>query len=61
MTADDLITAVTEAATERDAQRIANGVHSRTLLLATADLLYIDAAGHSSGWLRKAIVREARS
>jgi uncharacterized protein (DUF1697 family) len=60
-TADDIVTLVTSAATQADAQAVMDGVRSRALLLATADLLYIDADGRASASLRKAIVREARA
>ena len=61
MTADDIITAVTQAATHAEAEAIMRDVHSRALLLATADQLYIDVDGHASAWVRKAIVAEARA
>jgi hypothetical protein len=61
LTADDIITQVTQAPTAAAALAVVAGVHSRQLLLAAADLLYIDAAGHASAWLRKAIVAEART
>jgi hypothetical protein len=60
-TADDIITRVTSAPTEADAEDIVAGVRSRALLLAVADLLYIDADGHGTAWVRQAIVTEARS
>lgn len=61
LTADDIITKVTQAATEADALAVVADVHSRQLLLAAADLLYIEVDGHASAWVRKAIVREARA
>lgn len=60
MTGDDLITLVTEAATD-EAASCAIASTPRAVLLAAADLLYIEAEGRSSWTLRKAIVREARA
>lgn len=60
VTADDLITRVTEAATRKDAQAILAGV-SRATLLAVADQLYIEPCGHGLPCLRASIVAEARS
>lgn len=60
MTADDVITAVTEAASLAEAQSIVRATPPRTLA-EVADILYIDAESHSAPWLRAAIVREARS
>jgi hypothetical protein len=59
-TADDVITAITEAPTRKDAKAILAGV-PRATLLAVADLLYIDPCGHGLPCLRAAIVCEARS
>jgi hypothetical protein len=61
MTADDIITQLTNAASESDAQAIADGIRSRALLEEVADLLFIDAYGHGLPWIRKAIAKEARS
>ena len=59
-TADDIITAVTEAASVEAAQVVLTGV-PRALLLETADQLFIDADGKASATLRKAIIAEARA
>jgi hypothetical protein len=62
VTPDDVITAITKAATEDDALAVMDGIRSRALLLAVADQLYIDDPnGHGNPWLRNAIVKEARS
>lgn len=62
MTGDDLITLVTEAPTADAALDIALVVTSRAVLLAAADILYIDdPTGHSSMTLRRSIVRAARA
>lgn len=59
-TADDVITAVTTAATDADAEQVMAGL-SHGLLLAVADLLYIDNPEiHGPPWLRREIVAEAR-
>ena len=60
MTADDVITAVTEAASLAEARSIVCATPPRTLA-EVADILYIDADSHSAPWLRAEIVREARS
>ena len=60
MTADDLVTAITQAPTPADAQRIVRDAPPR-VLAEVADLLHIDDYGHSAPWTRAAIVREARS
>lgn len=61
LTPDDIITQVTEAPAAEAALAVMRDVRSRAVLLAVADLLYIDAGGHASAWLRKAIVAEARA
>lgn len=61
MTPDDIITQITQAPSADAALAIMNGVRSRSLLLAVADLLYIEAEGQTSPWIRKAIVSEARA
>lgn len=61
MNADDILTAITEAPTNEAALDIMRGVHSRALLLAVADQLYIDPIAHTSAWLRETIVMVARS
>jgi hypothetical protein len=60
MTADDIITAITQAATRKDALAILAGV-PRATLLAVADQLYIEPCGHGLPCIRAAIVIEARS
>ena len=61
MSPDDIITQITQAPTSAHALAIASGVRSRKLLLAVADLLYIEADSKTTDWLRKAIVKEARA
>jgi hypothetical protein len=60
MTADDIITRITEAATEADALAVLAGV-PRALLDTVADQLYIDSYGRSPAVVRRAIAAEARS
>ena len=60
LTADDIITRITEAPTEADALAALASV-PRAMLLAVADQLYIDPYGRSSAVVRRAIVAEARS
>lgn len=57
---DDAITKITEAETEDKAKAIAFSL-SRRLLRAVADQLHIDPEEHGDGWIRAAIVKEARS
>lgn len=61
MTVDEVITEVTEVPGHTEASQVMRAIRSRQLLLAVADQLYIDPEGHSSDWLRKAIVTEARA
>lgn len=61
LTADDIITRLTQAASEEEAQAIADSVRSRALLDEVADLLYTDSYGRSPAVIRKAIIREARA
>lgn len=59
-TADSIVTDITQAPCEE----IALALLSRTppaMLAEIADLLYIEADGHATPWIRKAIVSEARS
>jgi hypothetical protein len=63
LTPDDLVTAITNAPSESDAIAVLSGIPV-ALLNAVADLLYIDPVdghGRSSGMVRKAVVKEARS
>jgi hypothetical protein len=60
VTADDIITQVTEAPTEEAALMILADV-ARSMLMTVADQLYIDPVGRSSAVVRRAIAREARS
>jgi len=60
MTADTLVTMVTEAATEAQAVDIMR-MASRSAVVAVADLLHVEADGHSLATVRRACVREARS
>jgi hypothetical protein len=59
-TPDDVITRITEAATEAHATAIAAGL-AHTMLVTVADQLHIDMYGHADLWIRRAIVAEARS
>ena len=61
MTVDEIITRVTQAPAQADAETVINAVRSRAMLAEVADLLHIDAAGHAPAWIRTAIVTEARS
>ena len=60
MTADNVITRITEASTEEDALTIMRSV-PHSLLLAVADQLHTDPYGHGDPWLRRAVVAEARA
>jgi hypothetical protein len=60
-TADDIITAVTEARSDRQARAMLDNVRNRDGLEAMADLLYIEYVGVGSDTLRKRIVSEARA
>jgi hypothetical protein len=60
MTADDIITAITQAPTEEAALMILADV-PRAMLVVVADQLYIDPHGRSSAVVRRAIAQEARS
>jgi hypothetical protein len=60
MTGDDLITAVTEAATEQEAARLVRDAPASARSEA-ADILYVDTERHSAPWVRAAIVSEARA
>jgi hypothetical protein len=60
MTGDDLITLVTDAATDGEALVIVAGASVQARYSA-ADVLYIDADHHGMPWIIRAIVREARS
>ena len=60
LTADDLVTAITQAPDEASAMAVLADV-PRTLLDEVADLVYIDPVGRSSAVVRRAIIREARS
>jgi hypothetical protein len=60
MTGDDLITLVTDAATDAEALAIVHGASVQARFSA-ADLLYIDADHHGMPWTERAIVAEARS
>lgn len=60
ITADDIITKITEAATEAEAVDIMR-MQSRPLVLAVADLLFVEADGHSLATTRRESVRAARS
>jgi hypothetical protein len=61
MTTDDIITAVTQAATYGEARAVMEGVRSSQALAALCDQLHIDADGHGKAWQRIAIVTEARA
>lgn len=60
-TADDMVTAVTDARSDRQARTIMANTRSRRSLEAMADQLYIEYAGVGSDTLRAAIVTEARA
>ena len=57
---DDIITWITEASNDAEALIILRAVN-REGLNKVADQLYIDCVGQSVAWLRRAIVKEARS
>ena len=59
---DEIITAITQAPTTTAALEIMGTVRSRAAVLAVADQLYVDdPEGHTTAWLRRAIVKEARA
>lgn len=60
MTADSIVTLITQAPTADAALASLAGV-SRAMLDEVADLLYVDPYGRSSAVVRRAIVTEARS
>ena len=60
ITPDMIITAITEAPTTADALNLI-ATYSRGVILATADQLYVDAAGHGMAWVRHHVVTEARA
>lgn len=55
-----LITELTQAAGDEAAQAIAGAAKIR-VVRAAADLLHINAEGHGTPWLRRAVAREARA
>ena len=59
-TPDTIITAITEAPTTAGALDLI-ATYSRGVILATADQLYIEAAGHGMAWVRHHVVTEARA
>lgn len=60
--ADDLVTAITQAATRDEAFKIICAVKSLAVLRATADLLHINEGAYlGAGALRHAIIDEARA
>ena len=59
-TVDDIITAITRAATEADALAELDGV-PRAILEKVADQLFCDPYGRSLAVVRRAIIKEARS
>jgi hypothetical protein len=60
MTADDVVTMVTRAATTADALAVVASL-PRASVLAVADLVHVAADGHGLPWVRRAIVAEARA
>jgi hypothetical protein len=60
ITADDIVTQLTQAPDEAAALAVANGVRSRAMLDEVADLLYVDPYGRSSAVVRRAIAAGAR-
>lgn len=58
--ADNYLTYITEARTEADALRIIAQVKP-SVVKAMYDLQGEDPEGHGIAWLRRAVVREARS
>lgn len=59
--ADDIITQVTQAPTGHGALAVLEMLASPAMLRVIADQLHIEAEGHGNPWIRRAIVREARS
>jgi hypothetical protein len=59
--ADEIITAVTEAPTYDDALRAIVTVRERHLLVETADQLHLEHEGRTSNTLRLPITEEARA
>jgi len=59
-TADDYVTAITQAPSQDAALAILRGAGKRTLA-AIADLLYVDDYGLSAARIARAIVAEARA
>jgi hypothetical protein len=60
VTADDVVTAITQASTAEDALGVLAGVGGAALE-AVADLLFVDTAGHGAPWVRRACAAEARA
>lgn len=60
MTVDDIITKITEAPDEESAKAIINAAPHR-VLMRVADQLYIETEGRGTSWIRRAVVKEARS
>jgi hypothetical protein len=60
MTGDDLITLITHAPTEADALDVARRAPASARSEA-ADTLHVDTFQHSTPWINRAIVREARA
>lgn len=58
---DDIITMITEEDTDEDALSVIRTIRTRKLLDQIADQLHIDSEGHDAEWIRKAIVKEART
>jgi hypothetical protein len=59
-TVDEIITAITHAATMADAAEIMRTVPG-AMVRTVADQLHIEADGHGLPWLRRAAVQEARA
>jgi hypothetical protein len=59
--AGDVVTELVKAPSTEAASEIIAQVRERDVLMALADLLFVDPEGHGLPWVRKRIVAEARA